>query len=182
MPDLQPVLIAGTWRQADSIGSFQSANPATGETLPEAYPTSSWTDVDAALTAAEQAFHDLRATSPEQIANFLRTFADRIEATAEQFCEAANRETGYPIKPRLAEAELPRTTNQLRQAADAAQDGSWQSAVIDSKQNIRSHLTALGPVAVFGPNNFPFAFGSASGGDFAAAIAAVCPVIAKENK
>jgi NADP-dependent aldehyde dehydrogenase len=53
--------------------------------------------------------------------------------------------------------------------------------VIDTKQNIRSHLMALGPVAVFGPNNFPFAFGSASGGDFAAAIAAGCPVIAKAN-
>jgi NADP-dependent aldehyde dehydrogenase len=34
---------------------------------------------------------------------------------------------------------------------------------------------------VFGPNNFPFAFGSASGGDFAAAIAAGNPVIAKAN-
>jgi NADP-dependent aldehyde dehydrogenase len=34
---------------------------------------------------------------------------------------------------------------------------------------------------VFGPNNFPFAFGSASGGDFAAAIAAGNPVVAKAN-
>jgi NADP-dependent aldehyde dehydrogenase len=36
-------------------------------------------------------------------------------------------------------------------------------------------------VIVFGPNNFPFAFNSASGGDFAAAIAAGNPVIAKAN-
>ncbi|MEC9091729.1 MAG: aldehyde dehydrogenase family protein, partial [Planctomycetota bacterium] len=35
--------------------------------------------------------------------------------------------------------------------------------------------------AVFGPNNFPFAFGSVSGGDFAAAIAAGNPVIGKAN-
>ena len=34
---------------------------------------------------------------------------------------------------------------------------------------------------VFGPNNFPFAFNSIAGGDFAAAIAAGCPVIAKAN-
>jgi alpha-ketoglutaric semialdehyde dehydrogenase len=32
-----------------------------------------------------------------------------------------------------------------------------------------------------GPNNFPFAFNSAAGGDFAAAIAARNPVIAKAN-
>ena len=34
---------------------------------------------------------------------------------------------------------------------------------------------------MFGPNNFPLAFGSISGGDFAAAIAAGNPVIAKAN-
>ena len=38
-----------------------------------------------------------------------------------------------------------------------------------------------GPVWVFGPNNFPFAFNSVAGGDFAAAIAAGNPVIAKAN-
>ncbi len=47
--------------------------------------------------------------------------------------------------------------------------------------NIRSALTSLGPVWVFGPNNFPFAFNSIAGGDFAAAIAAGNPVIAKAN-
>ena len=36
-------------------------------------------------------------------------------------------------------------------------------------------------MCVFGPNNFPFAFGSVSGGDFAAAIAAGNPVIGKAN-
>lgn len=38
-----------------------------------------------------------------------------------------------------------------------------------------------GPVAVFGPNNFPFAFNAVMGGDFAAAIAAANPVIAKAH-
>jgi 2,5-dioxopentanoate dehydrogenase len=36
-------------------------------------------------------------------------------------------------------------------------------------------------VVVMGPNNFPFAFNSVAGGDFAAAIAAHNPVIAKAN-
>jgi NADP-dependent aldehyde dehydrogenase len=36
-------------------------------------------------------------------------------------------------------------------------------------------------VVVFGPNNFPFAFNGVSGGDFAAAIAAGNPVIAKAH-
>ena len=37
----------------------------------------------------------------------------------------------------------------------------------------------IGPVVVFGPNNFPFAFNGIAGGDFAAAVAAGNPVIAK---
>ena len=45
--------------------------------------------------------------------------------------------------------------------------------------NIRSYLAPIGPVTVFGPNNFPLAFGSASGGDFVSAIASGNPVIAK---
>jgi NADP-dependent aldehyde dehydrogenase len=54
-------------------------------------------------------------------------------------------------------------------------------ATIDSQAGIRSCYMPIGPVCVFGPNNFPFAFGSVSGGDFAAAIAAGNPVIGKAN-
>ena len=83
--------------------------------------------------------------------------------------------------PRLADVELPRTTNQLRQAAAAAREGSWAMPTIDTKTSVRSCLAALGPVVVFGPNNFPLAFNGVSGGDFAAAIAAGNPVIAKAH-
>ncbi len=93
----------------------------------------------------------------------------------------AHAETGLPASPRLAEVELPRTVNQLRLAAAAAREGSWQHATIDTKANIRSRYAPIGPVCVFGPNNFPFAFNSVAGGDFAAAIAAGNPVIAKAN-
>ena len=99
----------------------------------------------------------------------------------DELCAIAHRETALPVKPRLRDVELPRTTNQLRQAAAAARDSSWAMPTIDTKLNIRSRLAAIGPVCVFGPNNFPFAFNSASGGDFAAAIAAGNPVIAKAN-
>ena len=96
-----------------------------------------------------------------------------------ELVEQAHLETALPASPRLADVELPRTINQLRQAADAALEGSWALPTIDTKLNIRSVLAPIGPVAVFGPNNFPFAFNGAAGGDFAAAIAAGNPVIAK---
>jgi NADP-dependent aldehyde dehydrogenase len=69
----------------------------------------------------------------------------------------------------------------LRQAAVAVLEGSWALPTIDTKLNIRSVLDALGPVLIFGPNNFPFAYNGVAGGDFAAAIAAGNPVIAKAH-
>jgi len=178
---IQPVLIAGAWRAAESSGVFHAENPATGETLPDEFPISRWADCDAALTAATGAAELLRTVSPAQLARFLTRFAERLEARAAELVECAHRETGLPKSPRLADVELPRTTNQLRQAAAAALEGSWALPAIDTKLNIRSLLAPLGPVWVFGPNNFPFAYNGAAGGDFAAAIATGNPVIAKAN-
>lgn len=176
-----PVLIAGQWRAAKASGTFRAENPSLGEALPDEYPVSVWEDVDAALAAASEAMPVLRTTAPEVLARFLTRFAERIEQRADEIVTMAHLETGLPRAPRLAEVELPRTTNQLRQAAQAAAEGSWALPTIDTKLNIRSYYSALGPVWVFGPNNFPLAFNSAAGGDFAAAIAAGNPVIAKAN-
>lgn len=178
---LQNVLIAGRWRPAHASGTFRAENPATREPLPDEYPVSTWQDCDEALAAAVAAFEELRHLPAERIAAFLEAFATRIESHKDEIVRMANLETALPASPRLADNELPRTTSQLRQAAAAAREDSWALPTIDTKNNIRSQLAAIGPVAVFGPNNFPLAFNSASGGDFASAIAAGCPVIAKAN-
>lgn len=175
----QRVLLDGGWRAANSIGSFRAINPATGETLPDEYPISAWADCDAALTASADAAVVLSETSSHRLADFLTRFAARIEARASEIVAMAHAETALPSAPRLSEIELPRTTGQLRQAAAAALDGSWAQPTIDTRLNIRSRRRGLGPICVFGPNNFPLAFNGASGGDFAAAIAAGNPVIIK---
>ena len=176
-----PILIAGRWQPSHSSATFRAENPATTEALPEEYPISDWHDCDAALNAAVSAFNALRSVPPDRIARFLEAYADAIDARAADLVAIANTETALPAAPRLKDVELPRTTAQLRQAAAAAREGSWAMPIIDTKANIRSCLTAIGPVWVFGPNNFPFAFNSIAGGDFAAAIAAGNPVIAKAN-
>lgn len=178
---LRPVLIAGQWRPARSSGAFSAENPALGERLPGEYPVSDWADCDEALAAASEAAAELRTQPPETRALFLEVFAARIEARQDELVEMAHVETGLPRKPRLAEVELPRTTGQLRQGAAAAREGSWALPTIDTRLNIRSLLAPIGPVWIFGPNNFPFAFNSVAGGDFVAALAAGNPVIAKAN-
>jgi 2,5-dioxopentanoate dehydrogenase len=179
----EPVLIAGEWRQArDPAGAFHAFDPARKAALPENYPASGREEVEEALRAAQEAVSALRAHSPEAIARFLELFAEKIDAHADELCALANLETALPVEPRLRSSELPRTSNQLRQAAAAARERSWVHATLDTRSNIRSKFGPLGgPVVVFGPNNFPFAFNSAAGGDFAAAIAAGNPVIAKAN-
>ena len=181
MSDLHPVLINGAWRPAtDPVRTFSATDPATGETLPDLYPVSSRADVEAILAAAAEAAPKLRATPPETIAAFLERYADLLEANRQVIVVAAHVETGLATEPRLNTAELPRTTGQLRAAAAAVRERSWVRPVIDTKTGIRSlHEPLGGAVFVFGPNNFPFAFNAISGGDFAAAIAARCPVIAK---
>jgi NADP-dependent aldehyde dehydrogenase len=176
----QPVLVAGRWRAAQASGTFRPENPATRQPLEE-YPVSTWADCEEALAAACEAFERLRRLPDAVRADFLEALAAGIEARADQIVAQAHAETALPISPRLAQAELPRTTDQLRQAARAARDGSWALPTIDTRHQIRSMLAPLGPVVVLGPNNFPLAFNSVAGGDFAAAIAAGNPVVAKAN-
>ncbi|MFO7540125.1 MAG: aldehyde dehydrogenase family protein [Chloroflexota bacterium] len=180
---LQPVLIAGAWRQSENpVASFTAVNPATQSPLPAQYPVSGPEDITLALQAGQEAVAALPALPTAALAHFLDCFAKNIEARAETLVETAVLETALPAEPRLRSGELPRTTDQLRQAAAAVRDGSWRRATIDTGSNIRAIYGPLaGPVVVFGPNNFPFAFNSVAGGDFAAAIAAGNPVIAKAN-
>ncbi|HIG27468.1 MAG TPA: aldehyde dehydrogenase (NADP(+)) [Verrucomicrobiales bacterium] len=181
MESIRPVLINGEWRKSSGTDTFQAINPLTREPLEGCFPVSPWEEVEEALIAAEKAFVALRSVSNEDRAAFLNNYAARLEARAEELVDTASRETALPVEPRLKSVELPRTVNQLKLAANAAEKASWCLPTIDTQLNIRSMYSALGPVCVFGPNNFPFAFNGISGGDFAAAIGAGNPVIAKAN-
>lgn len=174
-----PVLIDGQWRVSSGQQFFQAVNPRTMETLPEQYPVSPWEEVESAIQSASRAAVIVRNWPASKFADFLEAYADLIDQRSAELIEMAHQETGLPVQPRLKDAELPRTTNQLRQAAKSARDGSWADPTIDTASNIRSMLGPVGPVVVFGPNNFPYAYNGMAGGDFASAIAAGNPVIGK---
>ena len=178
---LQPILIDGEWIDSSATGSFHGVNPRTLEALGDEYPVSGWADCDRALDAATRAAVTLRGVASQEIAGFLNAYADCISARSDALVAMAHAETALPATPRLKDVELPRTVDQLRQAAAASRDESWRQPTIDRQRGIRSQFESLGPVWVFGPNNFPFAFNSVAGGDFAAAIAAGNPVICKAN-
>ncbi len=181
MTETAPILVNGEWRGAEASDVFHTIDPATGEALTPAYPVSRWSDLDAALDAAASAYRAMRGMGGEAFARFIASYASLIEADADGLTAIAHRETALDAAPRLRDVELPRTLQQLRLAAEAARDGGWALPTIDTEHDIRSCLGPIGPVCVFGPNNFPFAYGCVSGGDFAAAIAAGNPVIGKAH-
>ncbi|MCX6565245.1 MAG: aldehyde dehydrogenase family protein [Candidatus Aminicenantes bacterium] len=175
-----PILINGSWRPARALETFTAFDPSSGRPLPGVYPVSSFADADEAVGAGRKAAGDLALVSSAVLADFFDLFARGILDRGDELVETAHRETALPAEQRLRTSELPRTTGQLHQAAESVRDGSWRQATIDTKFNIRSVREPLGgPVVVFGPNNFPFAFNASAGGDFAAALAAGNPVIAK---
>src|ERR1700761_6651191 len=130
---------------------------------------------------------ELDAAGRSGRAGMLRAMADALDAGRDELVATADRETALGV-PRL-DGELTRTTFQLRFFAEVIEDGAYLEAAIDHagqtpmgpRPDLRRMLRPIGPVAVFGASNFPFAF-SVPGGDTASALAAGCPVIAKAHE
>jgi 2,5-dioxopentanoate dehydrogenase len=178
-----PVLIGGVWRPSQSpSSSFRPIHPATGDEFDDPYPVSGRAEVEDAIQAGRDAAAAMAGLSPDSLASFLESYAAGIESRSADLVATAQLETGLAAEPRLSSVELPRTVFQLRQAAATARDRSWCRATIDTRAGLRSKYGPLGgPVVVFGPNNFPFAYNSIAGTDFASALAAGNPVIAKAH-
>jgi 2,5-dioxopentanoate dehydrogenase len=141
--------------------------------------------IDTIFQNAQESFLKYRETSASLRASLLRSVADNIEALGEELIRTCSEETNLAYG-RL-EGERGRTCNQLRLFAGLLDDGSWVEATIDTalperkplpRPDLRRMLVPLGPVAVFGASNFPFAF-STAGGDTASALAAGCTVVYK---
>lgn len=140
------------------------------------------TQVAVAIDAAVAAADALGAASPAQRATWIGAVADAVDAHSEELVRIADAETGLGVT-RLA-GEVARVTSQLRFYAAVGVEGSWLGVTVDSAAEASPSLVRvnrpLGPVAVFGASNFPFAFG-VLGNDTASALAAGCPVVAKAH-
>ena len=172
----------------DRSGStFFSVNPDTGDAFGVPFYEATLEEVDDACWLADQAYNDLRVASAVKRGALLDAIADEIMALGDALLERAHAETGLPMG-RLT-GERGRAVNQTRLFAQLVREGSWVDARIDQgnpertpfpKPDVRSMLTGIGPVAVFGASNFPLAIGVA-GTDTIAALGAGCPVVAKAH-
>ncbi|CAZ98147.1 aldehyde dehydrogenase (NADP(+)) [Zobellia galactanivorans] len=160
-----------------------NANQATEWTFYEATKE----EIDSAVGKADKAFQLYKNLSGAKKAQFLEAIAEEIDALGDELIQAYCKESGLPQG--RAMGERGRTMGQLRAFAELLKEGSWVEATIDTAQadrqpfpklDLRKMLLPIGPIAVFGSSNFPFAF-STAGGDTASALAAGCPVIVKSH-
>ncbi|MGL5826033.1 MAG: aldehyde dehydrogenase family protein, partial [Nocardioides sp.] len=179
--------------QLDPLAWEISHDPRTGTEADRAAVTTTH-EVTRTLRAAAAASPAIEATGPSVRARWLGAVADALQDPAHltRLVDAADRETALGgVRLR---GEIARCANQLRFYADVASEGSYLGATIDlptggrsganqagpANPGLRRLRIPLGPVAVLGASNFPFAFGPV-GNDTASALAAGCPVIAKAH-
>ncbi|UYM07575.1 aldehyde dehydrogenase family protein [Solicola gregarius] len=156
-----------------------SRDPRTGSANGEVATTET-AEVPVVVAVAAEAAPTLARTSPAERRAWSYAVADALENASGELVDVADAETGLG-ETRLA-GEVARVAGQLRFYADVAVEGSYLGVTIDRATDTSPSLARvrvpLGPVAVFGASNFPFAFGLL-GNDTASALAAGCPVVAK---
>ncbi|WP_104180423.1 aldehyde dehydrogenase (NADP(+)) [Arthrobacter sp. B0490] len=163
-----------------------TTDPRTGVSAITALASTSPTEVDAVAERAVKAAAELRRRSREFRAALLDAIAASVEAARDTLVATADAETG--LGAARLDGEVSRSAFQFTLFADAVREGSLVEAMIDHAAetslgpapDVRRMLVPIGPVAVFGSSNFPFAF-SVLGGDTASAIAAGCPVVIKAH-
>ncbi|MCC2615017.1 aldehyde dehydrogenase (NADP(+)) [Aestuariibacter halophilus] len=179
-------LINGQWTVESTVPTFRPHWPLMDKAGDTAYACATDAQIEQAVSCAQQSFAALRGTSAEERAALLDTIADNLLVLGEPLIALTHRETGLPVE-RLT-GERMRTVNQLRLFAQALREGFPQDEVVAADPGrqplplpgLRMTHLPLGPVAVFGASNFPYAF-STAGGDTASALAAGCPVVHKAH-
>jgi len=147
-------------------------------------PTSTPEEVRDVVARAAAAAPAVAAATPAERRHWLVAVADAVQDSpaAAELVRVADRETALG-EARLT-SELVRCADQLRFYGDVGVEASYLRVTVDhatdTTPDLRRMQVPLGPVAVLGASNFPFAFG-ALGNDTGSAIAAGCPVVAKAH-
>jgi 1-pyrroline dehydrogenase len=147
------MFIAGEWRDAATGETTEVTNPANEQTIAEV-PMGTTADVDAAVTAAREAFESWGLTTPQERSQALHKFADAIEANADDLARLESQNVGKPMSVAAFDVEF--SVDNLRFFAGAAR-------VVEGKaagEYVATHTSMIRrePVGVVGqvaPWNYP---------------------------
>lgn len=167
--------------------TIQSIDPKTGDKLSAEIQDSTIDEISQIIEQSQSAFEIWSEVSTDDRAKVLEAIASALDENVNELAQLADQETALGL-PRLV-GEVARTTFQLRLFASELKkrellkenlDEKIEGAPPQGRPQLQRSWVALGPVAVFGASNFPFAFGEL-GGDTASALAAGCTVVVKEH-
>ena len=129
-----------------------SVNPANGETL-SALPWASSTDVDLAISLADNAFRQWRKTSVAQRADALRAIGRVLRERAEEMAHCITREMGKPINQ--ARGEVAKSAHLCDWYAEHGPAMlATEATQVENHQAVIEYRP-LGPVLAVMPWNFP---------------------------
>ncbi|MBW3603914.1 MAG: NADP-dependent succinic semialdehyde dehydrogenase [Actinobacteria bacterium] len=135
--------------------AYATINPATGETL-ETFDDHDDGELDRRLTAAVDAHHDLRGTSFDDRAGWMRAAADLVDDEADDTARMMTTEMGKTLA--AAEAEVHKCATAMRFYADHAEeflaDVSYDTEAVNARRALTIYQP-LGPVLAIMPWNFP---------------------------
>ena len=171
--------VDGTFRPALSGKTFETTNPATGQTLAQIAACGP-EDVDVAVAAAKAAYEDGRWSrlSPGERKHILLRFADLLEQNAHELAVMETLDSGKPIRE-CQNTDVPEAIHTIR----------WHAELIDK---IYDHTAPVGtnalalvvrePIGVVGlvlPWNFPLLMLAWKIGP---SLAAGCSIVVKPAK
>ena len=147
--------INGEFVTPAGTGLLDIVNPTNGDMVAKS-PISVQADVDAAMTAANEAFKTWKHVTPGQRQLMLLKLADAVEANSDELVEAQHRNTGQ-VRCLIASEEVAAGADQLRFFAGAARIMEGKSA----GEYFEGHTSyvrrePIGVVAQVAPWNYPF--------------------------
>jgi acyl-CoA reductase-like NAD-dependent aldehyde dehydrogenase len=162
--------IAG--RKAETVGTFEVVNPATGRFLADA-PDCTRSQVDEVMEGAQRAFQTWRLDDAARVAA-MRAAADLLEKSVDELALLLTAEQGKPLRDSVAEVET--SVRWLRWYADL--DVTPEVAEDSELRRVVVHRRPLGPVVAISPWNFPIQM---AGKKAAQALRVGNPVVVKPS-
>jgi aldehyde dehydrogenase (NAD+) len=155
MSDAHGQYIDGEWTDGAGEETFESENPATGETL-ATFGRGTAEDVDAALAAAEDAFEEWRSISYVDRAEYLWEIYEELRNRTDELGEIVTRECGKEISE--GKADVVEAAHMVEWAAGNARHphGDVVPSEIASKDSYMRR-SPRGVVGCITPWNFPVA-------------------------
>jgi len=165
--------IGGEWIAADD--TFPSLNPANGTVLAEV-PFADEAAVDAAVTAAREAFEGWRRLTPLERSRWLTRVSDAIEAHVDELAEIETLDNGKPLRE-SRRGDVPLAADHFRYFAGLAPTVGGRTVPVSARRVFNYTLREpVGVVAAIVPWNFPLLIAAWK---MAPALAAGCTVVLK---